>query len=120
MRLAARGLGLGLRERKLPIGDAKPLLLLRTVPWSSRPGEDRGAGAMTEIESPSSLEVMEVRIEAALSSTEGTDCSMLSVFLERGIRWGSFLPLGATGDRWIGSMSRSNIAEDEEWLSEEL
>jgi hypothetical protein len=31
LRLPLRGLGLGLRERKLPMGDANPLLRLRTV-----------------------------------------------------------------------------------------
>jgi hypothetical protein len=121
-RFPLRGLGLGLRLRKLPMGDAKPLLRLRTVPvlipWSSsRPPEDAGAGAMTAMESPSS-DVMDVRIDAALSSTEGTLWSSISVFLERAVRCGSFLAFawgGETGEMWMGSMSRSNIAEDEEW-----
>jgi hypothetical protein len=68
---------------------------------------------MTAMESPSSA-VMDARIDAALSNTEGTDWSILSVFLERAVRWGSFFVPGTDGETWIGSMSRSNIADDEE------
>lgn len=60
----------------------------------------------------SSCEDEAARTAAALSSTDGTDCSSCSVNLPRGMRWGSV----GIGEGAMGSMSRSNIAEEEEWL----
>lgn len=66
------------------------------------------------------------RMAAAASSTDGTECSSCSVVLERGIRWGLGgwggwrcpCPCGCgEGERGeMGSMSRSKMAELEEWL----
>ena len=57
-----------------------------------------------------------VRTAAALSRTDGTDCSSCSVNFPRGIRCGSAL----LGEREVagvmGSMSRSKMAEEEECL----
>lgn len=56
------------------------------------------------------------RTAAALSRTEGTDCSSCSVSLPRGMRCGSAL----VGEREVagvmGSMSRSKMAEEDECL----
>lgn len=101
--------GLGLRLLKLPIGLAKPLL---------RPigSNIEVAGATTEIWSPESPSIP-ARIAAALSRTEGTDCSSCSVVLDRGMRWGSVGWLGWGGEgEATGSISRSNIADEEECL----
>jgi hypothetical protein len=97
--------GLGLRLLKLPIGLVNPL---------RRPASRHGA--TTAISSEGESEA--VRIAAALSSTEGTLCSSCSVVLERGMRWGfggCAEVCGGEGDT-IGSISRSNMAEDDEWL----
>jgi hypothetical protein len=54
---------------------------------------------------------------AALSRTDGTDCSSCSVVFERGMRWGFggwWMELGGEGLE-MGSMSRSKIADDDEW-----
>jgi hypothetical protein len=96
--------GLGLRLLKLPIGLVKPL---------RRPGSAHGA--TTEISSDDVREA--VRISAALSRTEGTLCSMCSVPLLRGIRcgFGGWEEWGGEGEP-MGSMSRSKMADDDEWL----
>ena len=97
--------GLGLRLLKLPMGLANPLVLPIVE-----------AGATTEIWSPSSS--IDARIEAALSRTDGTDCSSCSVALERGMRcgfWGWWLECGGEGFE-MGSMSRSKMADDDECL----
>jgi hypothetical protein len=97
--------GLGLRLLKLPIGLVKPL---------RRPGSAHGA--TTETSSPVVMDA--VRISAALSRTEGTLCSSCSVVFERGMRCG----LVGCEEKWggegdvTGSMSRSKIADEEEWL----
>lgn len=52
---------------------------------------------------------------AALSSTEGTDCSRASVPFARGTRWG-LRGCGEGDGREMGSMSRSKMAEEEECL----
>jgi len=71
------GLGEGLRLR---IGG----LLLPTLPaWEKE--RDAGAGAMIEM---SELSVDAARALAASASTLGTDCSICSVALERGVRCG--------------------------------
>jgi hypothetical protein len=97
--------GLGLRLLKLPIGLVKPL---------RRPGSAHGA--TTETSSPVVMDA--VRISAALSRTEGTLCSSCSVVFERGIRCGFVgcaVKWGGEGDV-TGSMSRSKIADEDEWL----
>ena len=99
--------GLGLRLLKLPIGLANPLLL--PAYWSPDV-----AGVTTAIWSPASGSWMPVRMVAAESSTEGTDSSNCSVVLARGMRCG-FVELGGEGGT-TGSMSRSNMAEDDECL----
>lgn len=104
--------GLGLRLLKLPIGLANPLLL----PAYGSPKLDALAGVTTEIWSPESGSCSPVRIVAAESKTEGTDSSSCSVALARGIRWGLDEFGGEGGTR--GSISRSNMAEEEEWLLE--
>ena len=70
--------GLGLRLPKLPMGLAKPLLARGEPP--------KGAGATMET---SLVLGADARMAAAESSTEGTECSICSVVLERGMRWGS-------------------------------
>jgi len=62
---------LGLRLLKLPMGVANPLVLSML-----------DAGARTEIYS--ALPPMEAMMAAALSRTDGTDCSNCSVVLGRG------------------------------------
>jgi hypothetical protein len=112
------------------------VLRLRTVPppspWSpnSADADDDGgcgAGAVTATASPSSSDgPSDARTAAALSSTEGTLCSSASVFFERAVRCGSFGRAGEVAfgraegeERWrTGSMSRSNMAEEEECLEE--
>lgn len=94
--------GLGLRLLKLPIGLANPL------PLPPPPKSDIDAGATTDTWSANSVRPSwkcdsEVEVEdagkadeassvlstaAALSSTEGTDCSRVSVPLARGMRCG--------------------------------
>lgn len=66
--------------------------------------------------SSSSWESVAVRTTAALSSTEGTDCSICSVIFPRGIRWGSEGVEKPADEGLMGSMSRSKMAEDDEWL----
>lgn len=91
--------GLGLRLRKLPIGLANPLLGL----WArieSNAAEDAGATTATWSSMDTSF-----RRDAALSSTEGTECSICSVAFDL-----------QTLLCWWGSMSRSKMAEDDECL----
>ena len=97
--------GLGLRLLRLPIGLVNPL---------RRPASRRGE--MTEISSAGEREA--VRISAALSSTEGTLCSSCSVALERGMRcgFGGCAEVCGGEGHTMGSMSRSKMAEDDEWL----
>lgn len=98
--------GLGLRLLSLEMGLVKPLWL-----------DSREMGATMETESrPSSSEVEEAKISAALSRTEGTDWSSCSEFLPLGMRCGSWLKLG--GEGLMGSISLSNMAEEEECLRE--
>jgi hypothetical protein len=104
--------GLGLRLLKLPIGLANPLLL----PAYESPKLDALAGVTTAIWSPDSGSWSPERMVAAESKTEGTESSSCSVVLARGIRWG-LDEFGGEGGA-IGSMSRSNMAEEEEWLLE--
>jgi hypothetical protein len=95
--------GLGLRLLILPIGLVKPL---------RRPASMQGA--TTAISSDTEA----VRIAAALSRTEGTLCSSCSVVFERGIRCGfrgCAAVCGGEGQT-MGSMSRSNMADEDEWL----
>jgi hypothetical protein len=103
--------GLGLRLRRLPIGLVNPLRLRSKI-------EVAGASTATR-SSPRSSSCSPVRISAALSRTDGTDWSRCSVALARGIRWGfggrCDVPEGDVGET-IGSMSRSNIAEEDECL----
>lgn len=69
-----------------------------------------------EMESSSSGSVESaVRTTTAESRTEGTECSICSVIRPRGMRWGS---VGVERDAQagaMGSMSRSKMAEEEEW-----
>lgn len=104
--LRVDGLGEGLRLR---IGG----LLLPTLPACENDRE-AGMGAMMDM---SELSLEAARALAASASTLGTDCSICSVALERGVRcgWceegcGDGIVLGRT------SMSRSKIADDEERL----
>ena len=102
--------GLGLRLLIWEIGEANPLA-------PPRPSVSKGTGATMAMESMTSLSSMsEVRISAALSSTDGTDWSSCSVSLPRGIRCGSALCATREGGGVRGSMSRSKMAEDEEFL----
>lgn len=105
-------LGLGLRELIWEIGEVNPL----RGP-SERGGRDsKGMGATTAMESMTSLSsTSAVRISAALSSTDGTDWSSCSVNFPRGMRWGSVW-LRRGGDGVMGSISRSKMADDDEWL----
>lgn len=72
--------GLGLRLLKLPIGLAKPLLRPTIESNTEFAGETTATSLAT-----SSVSIL-ARIAAALSNTEGTDCSSCSVPLARGIR----------------------------------
>jgi hypothetical protein len=97
-------IGLGLRLLKLPIGLAKPLF---------RPLSKTGdAGETTATWSPTSMSSIPAKIAAALSRTEGTEFSSCSVPFERGIRCGLWV-IGGDGEM-IGSISRSNMADDDE------
>jgi hypothetical protein len=101
--------GLGLRLLKLPIGLANPLLL---PPY----GSPALAGVTTEILSPDSGSWRPVRMVAAESKTEGTESSSCSVAFALGMRCG-LEEFGGEGET-NGSISRSNMAEEEEWLLE--
>lgn len=94
--------GLGLRLLKLPMGLAKPL-----------PGNDVGYGAGATTATSFAFWI-DVRIAAAESRTDGTECSMVSVVFDRGIRCAlaGETCSGDAGDS--GSMSRSKMALDEE------
>lgn len=106
-----RPFGLGLRLLIWEMGEVKPLL-------PPRPRDSKGMGATMAIESITSLSSMsDVRISAALSSTDGTDWSSCSVSLPRGMRWGLALWAASEGGGVRGSISRSKIADEEEWLS---
>ena len=75
-------IGLGLLLHILPIGLVKPLL--RSTISSMEPvGETTATSFAT-----SSFPVF-ARMAAALSKTEGTDCSRYSVPFAREVRWGS-------------------------------
>lgn len=100
LRLFPEGLGLRLLNRDM--GLVKPLWYPVSI----------GAGVTIEIASRSSSSgSVEVRIAAALSSTEGTERSSSSVNFARAMWWGS--EVNDIGDA-IGSISRSKMAEDEE------
>lgn len=96
------------------------------LPW--REGEPNVRGGGEELGAEVGLEVtgwdvdddgeVDVRMAAAESRTEGTACSSCSVFLARGILCGSRGFPGwddGEGGR-SGSMSRSKIAEEDEWM----
>lgn len=101
-------MGLGLLLLRLPIGLANPL---PACLWGWRASNVVGEGATTATSSSAGRE--EVMTSAALSRTEGTACSSCSVALARGIRCGLGGCVGGEGGR-IGSMSRSNMAEEAE------
>lgn len=138
----ARELAMGLANPDVnPLTDAAPLTLalalmrpLTPIPCRRRdmtggeppelpdpaegsdPGEHAGKGAdeRTVTLNGSSLSAV-----IAESSTEGTEVSIASVAFERGMRWGfaACVGEGAARERvGMGSMSRSKIAELEEWL----
>jgi hypothetical protein len=93
--------GLGLRLPYPLMGLVNPLL---------------HAGATTLILPLSSTEwAGDASMAAALSRTEGTLWSSCSVVLERGVRCG-FVGW-REGGLVMGSMSRSKIADEEEWLT---
>ena len=118
--------GLGLLLLKLN-GLANPLALPPREASPDSKSEEAEAGATTatlaavfELGSVASRSI-EVRTAAALSRTLGTLCSSCSVARPRGMRWGSrgrWEPErrveGEAGMR--GSMSRSKMAEEDEWL----
>jgi hypothetical protein len=98
---SGRGPGEGDRLLRLS-GEANPLALPPARPKIDGPGLETGATTSTwstepapEVGEPAFADVdearnedgdVEVRIAAAESRTEGTDCSSCSVFLARGIR----------------------------------
>lgn len=99
--------GLGLRLLRRDVGLVNPL-------WYAG---SSGAGVTMEMASKSSSSgSFEVRTAAALSSTEGTERSISSVNFARAVWCGS--AQSGMGEL-MGSMSRSKIAEEEEWLSED-
>ena len=102
-RAAAEGLALRLlmRDEGLPRPE-------REVAASSGLGT---AGATTAIDSSG-----DARTAAALSRTEGTAYSICSVPLLRAIRCGFGGCDVDGGDGAMDSMSRSNIADEDEWL----
>lgn len=70
--------GLGLLLLRLPMGLAKPLLRSKTSRMDA-------AGETTATSFATSSLPIPIRIVAALSKTEGTECSSCSVVLARGI-----------------------------------
>lgn len=107
--------GLGLRLLKLPMGLAKPLLVLRARIESNAGLVEAGATTATwSTVSPVSSSV--ARMEAALSRTDGTECSSCSVPLALGIRCGFWLGWKGGEGETMGSMSRSKMADEDEWL----
>lgn len=107
--------GLGLRLLKLPMGLANPLLVPRARMESNAGLVDAGATTATwSTDSPESSRV--ARMEAALSRTDGTECSSCSVPLALGMRCGFWCARKGGEGGTTGSMSRSKMAEEEEWL----
>lgn len=85
----------------------------------SRPDADADAGETTATCSATSTSWLRLpRTAAALSRTEGTDCSRASVPFARGTRCGLRGCCEGDGSE-MGSMSRSKMAEEEEWLRKE-
>jgi len=135
----ARELAMGLANPDVnPLTDAAPLTLalalmrpLTPIPCRRRDmtggelpdpaeGSDPGADACWGAEERTvTLEGSSLSALMAESSTEGTEVSIASVAFVRGMRCGfvACVGEGAAKERvGMGSMSRSNIAELEEWL----
>ncbi len=138
----ARELAIGLANPDVnPLTDAAPLTLalalmrpLTPIPCRRRdmtggeplevpdPAEGRDPGEHTSWgadERTVTLDGSSLRAETAESRTEGTDVSIPSVAFTRGMRCGlvAWVGEGAARERvGTGSMSRSKIAELDEWL----
>jgi len=140
----ARELAIGLANPDVkPLTDAAPLTLalalirpLTPIPWRRRDmaggeplvadpaeGSDPGGHASWGADERTvTLDGSSLRAVMAESSTEGTEVSIPSVAFARGMRCGftGCVGEGTAKDRvGIGSMSRSKIAELDEWLKRE-